>query len=379
MGFKTSAFVITFCLTLCACSSPVASPVASTGTSGPAGIMGDDPFITKARLALASYQEVEASLSDSRMLASQRFTSLPQPLATVSRADPNDFDVPVLGQISSQPGLNGVSSALPSFDASVAVFEDTVSRFHSQLLAAQGVEFDGTGKILIKPNQLRARIRSDLLGEGNLADPSLDLNGRLKANVHANLALSELTGLGVNATSSDVAAVSADSEALLLTFRDLDADLTNRVRVTSRTRVRPGFELRLDTKSAGFARTGLRDISYDPLGIQMRTEVDTQLDDGSKLELSEQRFVSPNGAGSGFGSFAITTGGRSYNGSLRSLVSADGHLTLLLESDDSSLGRLMLQESTAGKATLTLYRSDGQVSSTSELDLEATLDALAQG
>lgn len=379
MGLKTSAFVITFCLTLCACASPVASPVSSTGTSGPAGIMGDDPFITKARLALASYQEVEASLSDSRMLASQRFSSLPLPLAAVSKADPNDFDVPVLGQISSQSGLNGVSSALPSFDASVAVFEDTVSRFHSQLLAAQGVEFDGTGKILIKPHQLRARIRSDLLGEGNLADPSLDLNGRLKANVHANLALSELSGLGVSATSSDVAAVSADSESLLLTFRDLDADLTNRVRVTSRTRVRPGYELRLDTKSAGFARTGLRDISYEPLGIQMRTEVDTQLDDGSKLELSEQRFVSPNGAGSGFGSFAISAGGRSYNGILRSLVSADGHLTLLLESDDSSLGRLMLQESTAGKATLTLYRSDGQVSSTSEIDLEATLDALAQG
>lgn len=384
--------ISTASLLLVACGNPTAQPP-SVQPAASLSLTGEDAFTTQARLALVSYQEIEASLSDSKTLASQRFTSLPQPVLIPENADQNDFDVPVLGQplsaeqSANQNGITTSPGSLPSFDASVAIFDDTVSRFTSQLLATQGVEFDGTGKILINPNQLRARIRSDLLGEGHLADPSLDLGGRLKANVHANLTLQELANLGYSATSSDVAAISANSESVLLTFRDLDADLINRIRVSSRTAlpdnlnnpISQGYDLRLDTQSAGLTRTGLRSINYEKDGTQIRTEVQTTLDDGSQLELSEQRFVSHSGAGTGFGSFAITSGGASYGGSLRSLISADGRLTLMLQPDNQSFGRLMLQEGLGNRAILTLYRPDGVVSQTREIDLEATLDAMAMG
>lgn len=468
-------------------------------------IMGDDPFISQARIALASYKEADASFSDSQRLASQRYatqdlgstltgslsgngsvsvgdggvsagtstsvgasgstasstsgnasgsasgsasasadasasastgsgvstsvgtsgdagvsTSLgnggnsslgvtTRVGANASAADANDIDLGLGSHLSGSlnPNLDGgaalnnanqISSAIRamldtnldsigSLDASLGLFNHAAGQFGADLLKSGGVELGSNGMVTINVNDLDARIKSDLQGDAQLANPSLDLNGQLKAGTHGNLPLFALSPLGYSATGSDALlqthADGSSSESLLLKFQNLDADLSNQVRVVSEIRgsQTDALNLRLDSQAHAFTRTGLREIKAAANGnTQIDTQLSMKLDNGTVLDLTEKRFATATGAGSGFGSFSITTGsGQHFNGTLRSAVAADGSLMLLLQPSDSSLGNLMFQEKANGKANLALYNSQGKLDGSSEIDLAAAVDAMANG
>ncbi|MEZ0374816.1 MAG: hypothetical protein ACAI44_37360 [Candidatus Sericytochromatia bacterium] len=281
--------------------------------------------------------------------------------------------------------VNSNLGSLNRFDATVNLFNRAAAQFRPQLLASQGVELDATGKIILNGNRLTAQVKSELQGDAELANPSLDLNGELKANLHDNLKLQDLATLGFSASSSDVSvqakADGSSSESVLLSFRNLDADVTNQVRVTTEVKgtETQELDLRLDTQSHGFVRNALREIKAAGNGREkVSTELSMELDNGTKINLTEQRFITLNGAGTGFGTFSITTGtGQSFSGTLRTMTSASGNLMMILEPGDEGAGRLMLQEKANGKANLILYNSQGSLEGSTELDLESTLDAMA--
>lgn len=462
-------------------------------------IMGDDPFVSQARIALASYKEADASFSDSQRLASQRYatqdlgstltgngsvsvrdggvsvgtstsvgasgstsgnaagsasgsaggsasgsadagasanastssgistgvdtsgdtgvsTSLGSGVSTrvgantsAGAADANDLDLGLGSNLSGSLNTNldggaalnnatQISGAiramldtnldsLGSLDASLGLFNHAAGQFGADLLKSGGVELGSDGMVTINVNDLDAKIRAGLQGDAELANPSLDLNGQLNAGTHGNLQLFALNPLGYSATGSDsllqTHADGSSSESLLLKFQNLDADLSNQVRVVSEIHgsQTDALKLRLDSQAHAFTRTGLREIKAAANGnTQIDTQLSMKLDSGTVLDLTEKRFATANGAGSGFGSFSITTGsGQRFNGTLRSAVAADGSLMLLLQPSDSSLGNLMFQEKANGKANLALYNSQGKLDGSSEIDLEAAVDAMANG
>lgn len=433
----------------------------------------NDPYISQAQLAMASYQEVDASFADSQTIASQNFatqqadgavnadtsTSTTTTLentnvgtstgTTVSGSadvngggviDDNDIDTSLIGQVGgnlntgvnngsglNQPNIisgidtslnsglgvditNNVNnstsmaqtaaqlsaqidtmmttqiSSLNTYGSSIDLFNRASAGFSNQILAAEGVELDNAGKLSINTNRLMADIRADLRGDAELMNTSLDMNGQLNGTANSNLRLNQLSVLGYSGTSSNVLAqANADgttSEHVLFNFKNLDADVQNRVRVTSNMRgqVTNELNLRLDSLAKGFTRTGLREISRDTNGnTQLTSEVSMKLHNGSQIEMSEKRFVTTNGSGTGFGTFSIVTAsGQTYSGSMRTVAAADGKLMMIFEPTDTNYGRLMLQETSSAQANLALYNSQGNLTGTTQFDLEAALDAMTE-
>lgn len=468
----------------------------------------NDPYISQAQLAMASYQEVDASFADSQTIASQNFatqqvdgaanadtsmnttTTLENTnvgtstgttvsgsadvngdgfidstdaaaTATANAAanaaastsakattdvngdgvvDDNDIDTSLIGQVGgnlntgvntgsglNQPNIisgidtslnsglgvditNGVNtttgmaqaatqlssqidtmmttqiSSLNTYGSSIDLFNRASAGFSNQILAAEGVELDSAGKLSINTNRLMADIRADLRGDAELMNTSLDMNGQLNGTANSNLRLNQLSVLGYSGTSSNVLAqANADgttSEHVLFNFKNLDADVQNRVRVTSNMRgqVTNELNLRLDSLAKGFTRTGLREISRDSNGnTQLTSEVSMKLHNGSQIDMSEKRFVNANGSGTGFGTFNIVTAsGQTYSGSMRTVAAADGKLMMIFEPTDTNYGRLMLQETSSAQANLALYNSQGNLAGTTQFDLEAALDAMTE-
>lgn len=371
--------------------------------AGQGRLDGDDPFLTQARLALISYLEADASFNDTLAYAGRGFST--QRFAAAAEGDAGDedgedendldligglgADAALTSQLSGQ--INGILNTqlggLGNFSAAHALFDRAAGAFSARLLGAPGVSLASGNAIQINAAQLSAGIRADLASDVELSNASLDLGGQLTAYAKGDLRLAELNPLGYSGSSSNVVSQNASdgrTQAVLLSFRNRDADLINQVRMISKTGLsgsqRSEYDLRLESQSAAFTRTGLRELGRDAAGqATIRSDLSMQLDQGSQIELLEQRFVNAQGAGSGVGSFTITTGGTTWNGSLRSVSAADGRLLLLLEPADTGRGRLVLQEKANGRADLLLYDSAGNLAARRELDLEAEIDALARG
>ncbi|PKL76629.1 MAG: hypothetical protein CVV27_09285 [Candidatus Melainabacteria bacterium HGW-Melainabacteria-1] len=280
------------------------------------------------------------------------------------------------------------SSSFANYNAAIDLYNRAFGNFNSQFLGTAGILLDSQNQLQVNLNQLKSDVRADLQNDAELSLTSMDLNGQLTANTHANLKLNKLAKLGYSGSSSNIVSsgqAGASTEAMLLTFRNVDADLTNRVRVISKSNasgdVRNEVNLRLVTDSSGFKRTGLREIIRNAAGhTEVSTDLSMQLDNGTQINLLEKRFVNAQGAGTGLGSFSITTGdGTQWSGTLRTVTSASGNLMLMLEPSGGSQSRLILQEKANGNAKLTLFNSQGQLKGSSELNMAAEADAMVKG
>lgn len=401
----------------------------------------NDPFISQARVALANYQEADATFSDSQTLASQDFSiqqlnpdvsaSVDTSVATgtgastdvnattavatsasaspsaspaaASEPDRNDFDA-ALGTInaglgggvditgnSAQVGtqLDGIVGtqlgSTNNFAASVNLFNQAAGNFSTQLLGTQGVEINSAGQVSINYNRLRADLTADLQGDSELSNPSIDLNGQLNNQSNASLTLHRLLPLGFEPHSSQVINFSnadgSSSKSVLFTYQGLGTILTNRVRVMSTVHnlSTDALKLRLESQAQGFSRVGLREVSRDSNGqLAISTNTSTKFRNGTTVDMLEKRFVNATGGGTGIGTFSITDGaGQSYSGSLRTIAGANGRLMMLIEPTDVGRGRLLMQDKGDGHATLMLYNSQGQQTATSDFNLYNSLIATA--
>ncbi|MEZ0374729.1 MAG: hypothetical protein ACAI44_36920 [Candidatus Sericytochromatia bacterium] len=361
----------------------------------------NDPFISNARLALMSYQEADASFQDSQSQAMKSFgsgTSASSSTSLITTAadekdDQNDLDVGLTGSLGANTQIttridslfSQEISTIPNYSASLDLFNQAATNFSSELLGTEGVELNSQGLIMVNLNRLRADIRSDLQGDSELTAP-LDLNGQLRVNSGNSLSLNQLQAMGYTGTRSNIFvqnnADGSSFESMLLNFKNIDADIVNQVRITSMLRGNTVQEhnLRLESRARGFSRTALRESAIASGGrTAMTSEVTMKLFNGTQIDFAEKRYVNDQGAGTGIGSFSIITqSGQTWSGTMRSVSSASGHLMLMLEPDDSSLGRLMLQEKTNDRAMLVKYNSAGKPVGSAEVNLEAAADNMVQ-
>ena len=367
---------------------------------------GNDTYLLQARMAMTSYQEADASFNDSQSQASQSFTTkillegssdaelsneelIASSGVTVDSGSEHKEDEQGSAGLTGSIGamLNTNLANVASASASAELFHSAAGSFNSQLASTPGVSLDSQGMLSLNPGVLQADIRADLNADADLNNPSLDLNGQLKAGSSGGLQLRDLASFGYSGSGSNMVtqtSAEGNTEAMLLTFKNSDAELTNRVRVISRANtsgdVRSEFNLRLESQANGFSRTGMREIRKRHDGsAEITSNVAMKLKSGAMMEISEKRFANTQGAGSGVGSFTLSHQGQSWSGGLRSVTSADGKMMLMFEPSDASRGRLILQNSANGRGNLAIYNGQGQLSSTSEIDFEAAADAMVQG
>lgn len=361
-----SALAACLLAALSACSAPGSSEAA------PPRFQSKEAYRNQARLAMVSYQAVDACLRDAANQTRIRFSNW-------------ELDQPAQDGISAKLGalLDTAVSDLSQHPAVVTLFETAAENFASRLTSVPGVSAGFDDSLQLDGNPLKIFVYTEVQGDADLVAGGMDLGGKLKPQSATSLP-GELAGLGYTsgAVSGVLAPAAGRGEALLLSYTRGDG-ASDQVRVIGQPSGAAFSELnlRLESKAPGYSRLGLREIRPESGGTRsLLTDLSIQLSDGSQIAIAEQRFANAEGAGVGVGSFTFTgSNGASTSGALRTIASADGRLLMLLAPAESDKGPLLFREGPTASAELLTYNPLGQTIGHMALDLGSATAALSAG
>ncbi|MGV3526003.1 MAG: hypothetical protein ACO1RX_17400 [Candidatus Sericytochromatia bacterium] len=265
-------------------------------------------------------------------------------------------------------------------------FNDSSNRFRSQLQGTGAVSFDDSGVSDIDRSRIQTNVMTQIDADTDLDlldDLNIDSNASAMANVSSdnlfrlrNRGFNSRFGSLNNRTNADGSVNAMFAANFTGNGTDRDVFLSDRLRGDASL----GADLMLREQGEGFERDGSRvsEVMADG-SLRVMTTVNTRFEDGSRLEIFEDRFTDVQGNGTGTGTIRMTDrNGNSTSGDLRTMVTADGSLKTFFDSDNGD--DLMIWEDASGRAQLSLIsesdRQNNRNSAWTQLDLNAALRSM---
>lgn len=276
--------------------------------------------------------------------------------------------------------------------SSLNLFNEGGNLFRTDLSNTAGVTVNEDGSLDIRSAELIGDIDSRINQNTFLnASDDLDLDFSSGASVSEDMLLRlddrniDVRSLELNGTSNATANLQGRN-VFGLQFSDRDSGLVSEVVIAQNTDASASsnnavdLDIRLSERAEAFTQTGSRIVENRANGVKrLSTRLSNRLENGTRIEIFENRFVNAQGEGSGAGSVRLTNAaGESFTADLKTRVKANGELMIMIDPERDGFVRLMTQESASGDANLMVFNDSGNTLENTRLDLSAALDSMAK-